>query len=284
MIFFRFGILFTIATFLLTDVANALLDSMALRLYNRNSTFSEVNIRNAALLVPHLKRNETLVMCIHGYNETVDSMGPVILLSAYLKNTDHNILAVDYRESAHMLYPSSVALVGDIAKAIATALDTIVFSDVKPTKVHIVGHSLGAQIAGSTARQTKFNVSRVTGLDPAGPLFYVLNTHLSAADAEFVDIIHTDMGAYGLALSIGHADFFPNYGLRPQPGCWLFGPLLSPKDKCSHDRTYRFYAESIGSNAFIGVKCGSKFDVFSGLCNQNEIAVMGYGASSKTLV
>ncbi|CAK9828823.1 Lipase member H-A [Anthophora retusa] len=281
MIFFRFGILFTVATFLLTDVANASLDSMVLRLYNRNGTFFEVNIRNAAQLVPYLKSNEMLIMYIHGYNETVDSVGPVIVLSAYLEKTDHNILAIDYREIANIPYVSSVALVGDMAKATADALNTIMSSDVNVTKVHLIGYSLGSQIAGFVARQTNFKVSRITGLDPSGPLFYFLNPHLSAADAEFVDVIHTDMGGYGLALSIGHADFFPNFGLRPQPGCWLFAPLLSPTDVCSHERSYRFYAESIGSNAFIGVKCGSKFDVFSGLCNPNEIAVMGYGASSK---
>ncbi|KOC62324.1 Endothelial lipase [Habropoda laboriosa] len=65
------------------------------------------------------------------------------------------------------------------------------------------------------------------GLDPAGPLFYVLNTHLTAKDADFVDIIHTDMGIYGLALSTGHVDFFPNNAVRPQPGCALYGPILS---------------------------------------------------------
>lgn len=64
-------------------------------------------------------------------------------------------------------------------------------------------------------------------MDPVGPGYYILNTHLSASDAEFVDIIHTDMGIYGLALKIGHVDFFPNYGYRPQPGCKIIGPLLS---------------------------------------------------------
>lgn len=67
------------------------------------------------------------------------------------------------------------------------------------------------------------NVSKIffIGLDPAGPGYYILNTHLSASDAEFVDVIHTDMGFFGLALKIGHVDFFPNYGYRSQPGCLL---------------------------------------------------------------
>lgn len=73
------------------------------------------------------------------------------------------------------------------------------------------------------------NVSKIffTGLDPAGPLFYFLNSHLISSDAKFVDIIHADIGGYGLALKTGDVDFFPNYGHRPQPNCPLFGLLLS---------------------------------------------------------
>lgn len=66
-----------------------------------------------------------------------------------------------------------------------------------------------------------------TGLDPAGPLFYFLNSHLISSDARFVGIIHADIGGYGLALKTGDVDFFPNYGHRPQPNCPLIGPLLS---------------------------------------------------------
>lgn len=56
-------------------------------------------------------------------------------------------------------------------------------------------------------------------LDPAGPLFYIFNAHLTNSDAKFVDVIHTDMGILGLAKEIGHVDFYVNYGVRPQPGC-----------------------------------------------------------------
>lgn len=65
---------------------------------------------------------------------------------------------------------------------------------------------------------------RITGLDPAGPLYHVLPgvvgaSRLSENDAEFVDIIHTDDRIYGLALKSGTVDFYPNGGARFQPGC-----------------------------------------------------------------
>lgn len=64
-------------------------------------------------------------------------------------------------------------------------------------------------------------IFRVTGLDCAFPLFFPAVTvrRLSTEDALFVDTIHTDSKRLGLPLSEGHANFWPNGGLRPQPGC-----------------------------------------------------------------
>lgn len=53
-----------------------------------------------------------------------------------------------------------------------------------------------------------------------GPGFYVAsNVHaLEAADATFVDNIHTDAPFFGAACPSGHVDFWPNFPSR-QPGC-----------------------------------------------------------------
>lgn len=61
----------------------------------------------------------------------------------------------------------------------------------------------------------------LVGLDPAGPLFtkWPKSLKLDASDAEFVDVIHTDAGIFGYPRKIGHADFWPNQGISPQPGC-----------------------------------------------------------------
>lgn len=69
------------------------------------------------------------------------------------------------------------------------------------------------------------SLSRITGLDPAGLLFFpdlpqvIPENHLLENDAHFVDIVHTDSGGYGYPLPTGAADFYVNGGLRFQPGC-----------------------------------------------------------------
>lgn len=59
-----------------------------------------------------------------------------------------------------------------------------------------------------------------TGLDPAKPLFIFAknNRKLGKDDAEFVDVIHTDVLQRGVLASAGHADFYVNGGIE-QPGC-----------------------------------------------------------------
>lgn len=64
----------------------------------------------------------------------------------------------------------------------------------------------------------------VLGLDPAGPLFELLEERdeslsLDKTDASFVDVIHTDADEFGITKPIGDADFYPNEGTSPQPGC-----------------------------------------------------------------
>ena len=75
---------------------------------------------------------------------------------------------------------------------------------------HCIGHSLGAHICGLTGKMLneqsaipKWN--RISGLDPAGPLFFndasffqihcaqcTEASRLNGTDAEIVDVIHTD--------------------------------------------------------------------------------------------
>lgn len=85
-----------------------------------------------------------------------------------------------------------------IAEVIGEKFASMVTSgEIKLCDWHFVGMSMGAHLAGSTARKIKstsrkekYLVPRITGLDPAGPLIYPANetlgyyTGLSANDGE----------------------------------------------------------------------------------------------------
>ncbi|KAK8780591.1 hypothetical protein V5799_018066 [Amblyomma americanum] len=86
-------------------------------------------------------------------------------------------------------------------------------------------------------------------LDPAGPLFEGTNVTVSRGDADFVDVIHTNMGhldgfQFGLAAPVGDVDFFPNGGSL-QPGCFRIG--------CSHRRAHALMIESITNHGCVFV-------------------------------
>ena len=88
---------------------------------------------------------------------------------------------------------------------------------------HVVGFSLGAQIAGMTGRHVRrkslrrHSVPRITGIDP-GQLPIGLFGDINADDATFVDIIHVETVHFGTVNAVGHVNFWVNGGVT-QPMC-----------------------------------------------------------------
>lgn len=69
-----------------------------------------------------------------------------------------------------------------------------------PDKIHLLGFSLGAHVAGTASEMLKQKghlIGRITGLDAASPLFRSNHFRekykkLDRSDARFVDVVHTD--------------------------------------------------------------------------------------------
>ncbi|GLV32690.1 uncharacterized protein CBL_00603 [Carabus blaptoides fortunei] len=208
-------------------------------------------------------------------------------IEAYLKRGDYNIVFVDWSKPANQSYQVSVASANPSGKYLAKFINNLKTNNVPLENIHLLGHSLGSHMAGFAGKHvfniTGLKINRITALDPAGPLFdaSVLlsrfstrllpeNDRLSKNDANFVDVMHTDSGNYGMVSSIGHVDIFPNNGSSIQPGCENTGD-----DNCSHARSTHFYIESINSDKLIARKCNNYKDYINGLCKNSTLAIVG---------
>lgn len=197
------------------------------------------------------------VLYIHGYLEHLECESIQVIVEAYLKRQDHNILVLDWAENASGSYlieavPRSQRLATYVAKSLISLFN----SGLPPTDFHLVGHSLGAQMAGKIGHKimqmtdNSITLERITGLDPAFPGFYFtpFSKHINAKNAKFVDIIHTDAFLYGAPISSGTVDFWPNGGKTLQPGCPPRNyKITTDIDLCSHRRSWWFWAESVSN-------------------------------------
>lgn len=216
--------------------------------------------------------------------------GVSCIKTAYLNVGGYNVITVDWGSIAgNRNYMLPLLMSSRIGARLSEVLDNIVdLGMVEPANIHLIGHSLGAHIAGVCGSLLKSGtIGRITGLDPAGPGFEFANLQkkgLKKTYALFVDVIHTSRGSTGIYNSLGHADFFPNGGGVPQPGCYdgmklkriigLFG--------CSHSRAYMLYENSVyHPNSMVGYKCKSWDYYVNNDCDSNDTTLMGHSASPK---
>ncbi|XP_076673462.1 pancreatic triacylglycerol lipase-like [Andrena cerasifolii] len=135
----------------------------------------------------------------------------------------------------------------------------------------IIGHSLGAHVAGLSGYHVKNEVDYIVALDPALPLFSSKppGRRVSYEDAKYVEVIHTNGGGLGFLNPLGHVDYYPNGGEK-QVGC-----IIDPGGACSHLRSCLYYAESINTKVgFWSARCNSYKLFLLGLC-KSPTSLMG---------
>jgi len=221
----------------------------------------------------------------HGWNSNGYSGNAVNIRDEYLKKEDCNFISVDWEVMAtgvnYMRCASSTTPVGELTGHL---INFLVEKGSVLKNFHVIGFSLGAHVAGKTGATVNGLLPRVTGLDPAYPLFSMENTdrRLDTSDAEFVDVIHTNSGtlidgSVSFPQAIGHVDFFANGG-HSQPGCDITSDLTSA---CSHERAPEYFKESINSNiGFISTRCDSYSNYTQGACSGNPTSLMGEPVSA----
>ncbi|XP_060838912.1 pancreatic triacylglycerol lipase-like isoform X1 [Rhopalosiphum padi] len=207
---------------------------------------------------------------IHGWlgNSESDQSICLALKTEYFALYDYNVVCVDWSVIALDLpYFTARLRCKEIGNYIGEMITTITENTSQSNDdIHIIGFSMGAHIAGYAGKHLGGKVHRITGLDPARPLFLSKRSaeRLNNTDAQFVDVVHTTNLVLGQHKPIGNIDFYPNGGISNQPGCrydYVYGEV------CSHFKSYEFYARSIRSrDEFKSIKCDKWKDYEQSKC------------------
>jgi len=237
---------------------------------------------------------------IHGFEGWQNSTFPLMAVDQYLwaakwnQEKDVNVVVVDWGrlcygadENVKSSFPPSqslrnIMIAGKRLGDMITLLKKLRMRELTPvekgkfpsrkylypimdmSEVHLIGFCLGANVAGKAGEivknEIKRKIGRITGLDPAGPLFgKEIGRTLDKRDAEAVDVIHTNAGRFGITENIGDTDFWVNskywdngivIGSQVQPACTSkFGLLLknSETKRCSHLMAPVYFTLSINN-------------------------------------
>ncbi|KAK4877738.1 hypothetical protein RN001_010244 [Aquatica leii] len=248
---------------------------LRLFLYTRNnSQFGHEVSMTSLTMLKNSKLFQTTkenYFIIHGWKNSYMSEISVTIKNAILTTADFNVFLVDWGNMARYSYLFSYSVVPEVGKSVATFINDMIASfKLSPKMFMLVGHSIGAHIAGCIGASVDGSVKYIVGLDPAGPLYTSgsKQIRLDADDADFVQVIHTSINLLGFKDAIGHADYYPNGG-KYQPGC------LEIIGGCSHGRAYKYFVESILRGGFSAVHCEDYERFKTSMCTNGRKSYLG---------
>ena len=242
----------------------------------------------------YFKVNFKTTFIIHGFLVRKISNWLIELKDSLLKFEDMNVIIVDWTKGNSFPYSQATANTQVVGRDIAKLVNSFISKNlITANNIHLIGHSLGAHVAGYAGEQVQ-GLGRITGLDPAGPLFEFSDNkvRLDPSDANFVDVIHTDGAStselgFGLIQSSGTVDFYVNGG-RDQPGCpkrvrklvnailyvasfgfkWFEDSMKAVT--CSHSAAIRLYINSIEREecSYLAIKCENSTEFNNSNCKQ----------------
>ncbi|KAJ6627587.1 Pancreatic lipase-related protein 2 [Pseudolycoriella hygida] len=210
-------------------------------------------------------------MLIHGawgdrYNPT-----NLILCPALLEAGDFNVIVVDWGVGAMDM---ENLMINYRAASVATSLFLNRLSDsglLSFNDLTLIGHSMGAHVAGFTGKKVRGRINTIIGLDIAN----VGNvndpaTRLDSTDAEYVQIIQTETLFIAMSVPIAHANFYPGGG--------MFQPYCGGDFECNHMIAIDYFAESLTAvqNQFYAQRCSSMDEMRENACTTSDsVYLMG---------
>ncbi|XP_038870340.1 phospholipase A1 member A-like isoform X4 [Salvelinus namaycush] len=231
------------------------------------SLFSQESLSNNA---SYFNSSLPTKIIVHGYRALGSKPSWVKQLAqALLRAQDANVVVVDWVYGASFAYNLVVENYKEVAVQISVLINQLQNHGCKLESFHFIGVSLGAHVSGFVGTLFKGEIGRITGLDPAGPMFKGADTfdRLDPSDALFVEAIHTDSDYFGISIPVGHADFFLNGGMD-QAGCArsrfesMYGYVI-----CDHMRALHVYISALnGTCPLTGIPCSSYEEFLKGRC------------------
>ncbi|CAH0723127.1 unnamed protein product, partial [Brenthis ino] len=240
--------------------------------------------------VYNLDVSRRLIVFVPGYKSHIIKSASEIIRAAFKDVPNIYLIIIDHSmyTSANggklKSYERSVFYAYYLGKAVGELLVRLRNLGFSSQNIHCIGHSLGGQILGY-AGTTYFNttgekVSRITGIDPAGPCFSnaFIQEQLRSGVANFVEVYHCNAGNLGTTSVLGDADFFFNDGkIQPHCDANFFSSLGDSEAKCSHKSCVTYWAETVHHPGwYLAWKCDSYKEFSKGKCSANEVTIAGY--------
>lgn len=242
-----------------------------LLLYTReNVTCATLLSYNNLTAHPQFNLSRPTTFVIHGYRPTGSPPNWIhTMTDLLLSRHDLNVIVVDWNHgAANVNYIKAVENTHKAADNLTILMQKLQEQGVSLSSVHLIGVSLGAHISGFIGAHFNGTIGWITALDPAGPLFTGKppEERLDPTDAQFVDVLHTDIDGLGFREPLGHIDFYANGG-ADQPGCPKTIFSGGSYFKCDHQRSVFVYLDSEKQNCTSrAYPCSSYSDYQDGLC------------------
>jgi pimeloyl-ACP methyl ester carboxylesterase len=235
-----------------------------------------------------ISASEEIAILIHGFGMDSANSEMLSLKNAILSNSQKQaVIVTDWKSgAASPLYNIAAVNTQVVGRQVALLVNQIrAARGISTDNVHLLGFSLGAQVAGFAGKWSQSEYSwyfgRITGLDAASPLFESYpGSYLASADARYVDGIHTSagsnilLGQLGFTNPFGSIDFYPNGG-KSQPRC--SGSLSLT---CNHYSAVIYMDASLTASTqclFLSYNCNSWDEYDSGRCTGTDSGSrMGY--------
>jgi pimeloyl-ACP methyl ester carboxylesterase len=227
-------------------------------LYTKNNpeVYQEILMDIDSIKNSNFNSNRKTRFIIHGWGNDVNSNFNIVVRRAMLEAADVNAIVVDWSDGTTSLsYLEARDRIYDVGPYVARFINFLYANKLIASykDVNIIGHSLGAHVAGIAGKNTREKVAIIFGLDPAGPLFYMSEPErrLNFGDALQTVSVHTNGRFKGFYRPITNVDIYANGGWV-QPGCGF-----DLDGRCSHARAYELFAEAATTQEFIAKKCNN---------------------------